>query len=52
MNLRNGENTIITHVLNADEEIVGSSNEINIKVESISPTFKNVKVNPTSVETE
>lgn len=52
INLKNGENTIIAHVLNADEEIVGSSNEINIKVESIAPTFKNVKVNPTSIETE
>jgi hypothetical protein len=52
INLKNWENTITTHVLNADEEIVGSSNEINIKVESIAPTFKNVKVNPTSVEAE
>lgn len=51
-NLINGNNTITAHVLNSDEEIVWSSNEITIKVESIAPTFKNAKVTPSTVETE
>lgn len=50
INLKNGENTIIAYLLDADENIIGTSNEINIKVESIAPTFKNVRVNPVSVE--
>lgn len=51
-NLKNGENSIVAHVLDADENRVGVSNEINIKVESIAPTFKSVKTSPEQVESE
>lgn len=51
-NLKNWENTIIAHVLDADENRVGASNEIKIKVESIAPTFKSVKTTPKEVESE
>jgi len=51
-NLKNWENSIIAYVLDADENRVGESNEVNIKVESIAPTLKSVKTSPTSVESE
>lgn len=51
-NLKNGENSIVAHVLDADENRVGESNEIKIKVESIAPTFKSVKTSPEEVESE
>lgn len=51
-NLKNGENTIVAYVLNADEERVGESNKVKMKVESIAPTFKSVKTSPESVEAE
>ena len=51
-NLKNGNNSIIAHVLDADENRVGESNEISIKVESIAPTFKSVKTSPEEVESQ
>ncbi|MCP4522745.1 MAG: hypothetical protein GY828_00840 [Candidatus Gracilibacteria bacterium] len=50
--LNNGENTIIAYVLNADEERVGTSEEIHIKVESIAPTLKSINLDVKSVEAE
>jgi hypothetical protein len=51
-NLKNWENSIVAHVLDADENRVWESNKINIKVESIAPTFKSVKTKPQEVESE
>ena len=51
-NLKNGKNTLIAYVLNADEEKVGESNTVTISVESIAPSFKSVKTSPESVESE
>jgi len=48
--LENGENKITTYVLNADEARVGESNSVNIKVESIAPTFKNATTTPEETE--
>lgn len=50
--LKDGENTIVAHVLNSDEERVGESNQVEIKVDSIAPSFKSVKTDPSEVESE
>ncbi len=50
-NLVNGENVITSYVLDADDQRVGESNMVEIKVESIAPSFKSVKSTPDEVET-
>ncbi|QFR39448.1 hypothetical protein A9Q91_04440 [Candidatus Gracilibacteria bacterium 28_42_T64] len=50
--LIDGENTIKTQVLNADEEVVGESEEIKIQVESNLPQLKNIKLTPSEVDPE
>ena len=49
--LVNGNNAINAFVLNADDQRVGESNMVEIKVESIAPSFKSVKSSPDEVET-
>lgn len=49
--LENGVNTITAYVLNADDEKVGESEPVEVKVESIAPSFKSVKSTPQDVET-
>jgi len=49
--LENGDNTITAFVLNADEQRVGESTAVEVKVESIAPSFKSVKSTPQEVET-
>ncbi|MGB2111204.1 MAG: hypothetical protein ACPHY8_05155 [Patescibacteria group bacterium] len=50
-NLVNGENVITAYVLDADDQRVGESNMVELKVESIAPSFKSVKSTPDEVET-
>jgi len=44
--LQEGENSFIARILNADEEIIGESAVVNIKVNSTAPEFKSIKVDP------
>ncbi len=52
INLKNWENSIIAYVLDSDENRVWESNKINIKVDSIAPSFKSVKTKPQEIESE
>ena len=45
-NLQDGENTFTAQILNADENIIGESTPISIKVNSSTPEFKSIKVTP------
>lgn len=45
-NLQDGENTFVARIYNADEEMIGESTPVNVKVNSSAPEFKSIKVDP------
>lgn len=45
-NLVEWENTFVAHILNADEEIIGSSSPISVRINSLPPEFKSIKIDP------
>lgn len=52
-NLQDGENFIIAYVLDADNNKIGESNTVNIKINSSAPLLQSVSIDPTGeVEAE
>ncbi len=45
-NLIEWENTFVASILNADEEIIGSSNPVSVRINSLPPEFKSIKIDP------
>ena len=44
--LKEGANTLVAHVLNADNEKIGESTRVDVKINSSAPEFKTIKITP------